>query len=127
MNTHERIAEPLVLTISETAADECRAQGFRHVRDVSSPHLLLDSAGRLLPGLEYFESYVILIPHKGENLRDRIALNVGDDRCKWAYLPNEPENIPIVIAAAKRMWLDEVARLDDIPQPDHPSLRDRLS
>ena len=117
MNTHERIAEPLVLTISETAADECRAQGFRHVRDVSSPHLLLDSAGRLLPGLEYFESYVILIPHKGENLRDRIALNVGDDRCKWAYLPNEPENIPIVIAAAKRMWLDEVARLDDIPQP----------
>ena len=58
MNTHVRFAEPLVLTISESAAQECRAQGFRHVRDVSSPHLLLDSEGRLLPELDYFESYV---------------------------------------------------------------------
>ena len=91
MNTRVRFAEPLVLTISESTAQECRAQGFRHVRDVSSPHLLLDSEGRLLPELDYFESYVVLIPHGGENLRDTIALNVGDDLANGRTCRRNPQ------------------------------------
>ena len=44
-------------------------------------------------------------------------MNIGDHRCRWAYVPHEPQNIPVVIAAAKPMRLDEVSRLDDIPAP----------
>ncbi len=117
MNTHVRFAEPLVLTISELVAEECRAQGFRHVCEVSKPENLLDITGQLRSEYSFFENFVILVPQGAEHLRDTIALNVGDERCKWAYLPDEPQNIPVAIAAAKRMWLDEVSRLDDIPDP----------
>lgn len=117
MNEHVRLAEPLVLAIGNQIADECRAQGLRHVTDASSPLLLLQSDGRLRHEIDFFSSFVILIPLGGEELRDTIAMNVGDDRCKWAYIPDDVRNIPAVVMAAKRMWTDEVARLDDIPDP----------
>ena len=117
MNQHFRLAEPMVLTLGERLADECRVQGLRHVADVSAPYQLLDSDGKLRSEFSFFESYVILIPPGGEALRDDIAINVGDDRCRWAYVPDDPRNIPAAVMAAKRMWIDEIARLDDIPDP----------
>lgn len=117
MTQHIRLAEPLVLTIGQTMADECRAHGIRHVRDASRPGALLDSQGHVLDELAFFDQFVILIPEGGEDVRDTIAVNLGDERCKWAYVPDEPQNLPGVILGAKRMWTDEVARLDDIPEP----------
>ncbi len=117
MNQHFRLSEPMVLTLGEVLADECRVQGLRHVSDVSAPHQLLDSEGKLRSEFSFFESYVILIPPGGEALRDEIAINVGDDRCKWAHVPDDQRNIPAAVMAAKRMWIDEIARLDDIPDP----------
>ena len=79
------------------------------------------------PELEYYREFVILIPEGGEELRDTLAINIGDERCRWAYVPDEPANIPCVIAGAKRMWTDEVARLCDIPEARRAQgLRDRL-
>lgn len=117
MNQHVRLQQPLVLTLGEATAEECRHQGLKHVRDVTSPAAILGSDGAVLSEVAFFDSYVILIPHGGEELRDTIAVNLGDEKCRWAYLPDEPENIPVVVAGAKRMWLDEIARLDDIPDP----------
>lgn len=118
MIQHLSQAEPLVLTIGSALADECRSHGLRHVRDVSAgPMALLDPLGRILPEVEFFSSFVILIPEGGEDVRDTIALNLGDERCRWAYVPEEPSNIPCVVLGAKRMWIDEVARLSDIPEP----------
>jgi twinkle protein len=116
VNQHIRFSEPLVLTIGALPANECRAQGLPHVRDVSHPSMLLDSQGRLVPQVEYFDSFVILIQHGAEDVRDTIALNIGDDRCRWAYIPDDPRNIPAVVLGAKRMWVDEVSRLSDIPE-----------
>jgi hypothetical protein len=117
MNQHFRLSEPLVLTLGEQFADECRGQGLRHVADVLAPRNLLDTSGKLRSEYSFFESFVILIPPGGEALRDEIAVNVGDERCKWAYIPDDPRNIPAVVLGAKRMWIDEIARLDDIPDP----------
>lgn len=117
MNVHAKIDAALVLTIDDATADECRAQGIRSVRNAAAPHMLLDSEGRVLPEVDFWSQFVILIPRGGEDLRDTIAVNLGDDRCLWAYLPEEPQNIPAVVAGARRMWLDEIARIDDIPDP----------
>lgn len=110
-----RLQETLVLTIGDAVAD-LKAQGFRHVRDCARPQDVLDSQGRPLPEVQYFQNYVILIPEGGETLRDTIAVNLGDELCRWAYLPSEPQNLPAVIAGAKRMWTDEVSRLSDVPE-----------
>lgn len=115
MSAPTHFPEPLILTISEALADEVRAQGIRHVRDVGAPWMLLDRGGALLPEIGFFSSYVILVPPGGEDVRDTIAINIGDELCKWAYVPDDPRNIPAAILAAKRMWIDEVARLSDIP------------
>lgn len=117
MNVHAKIDASLVLVIDDITAEECRAQGIRSVRNASAPHMLLDDDGRVLPEVDLWSQFVILIPQGGEDLRDTIAVNIGDDRCLWAYLPDEPQNIPAVVASARRMWLDEIASLDDIPDP----------
>lgn len=118
MNQHVKFTEALVVVVGDETARQCRDAGLKHVRDVSAgPMTLLDSSGNVLPQIEFFDSYVILIPPGGEDLRDTIAMNLGDERCRWAYVPNEPENIPVVVMAAERMWTDEIARMDDIPEP----------
>lgn len=117
MNVHAKIDASLVLVLDDTVAEECRAQGIRSVRNAAAPHMLLDDNGRVLPEVDFWSRFVILIPQGGEDLRDTIAVNIGDDRCLWAYLPDEPQNIPAVVAGARRMWLDEIASLDDIPDP----------
>jgi twinkle protein len=42
---------------------------------------------------------------------------VGDERCKWAYWPDDPADIPAAVANASRMWTDEICTIDDIPDP----------
>jgi archaellum biogenesis ATPase FlaH len=117
MNQHFRLDDPLVLVIDERQWDECRVAGLRHVRHASTPQDLLNSDGTLRDELQWFSSFVILIPEGGEALRDTIAMNVGDERCKWAYWPYDPADIPAAVANASRMWTDEIARMSDIPDP----------
>jgi twinkle protein len=117
MNQHFRLDDPLVLVIDERQWDECRVAGLPHVRHASTPQDLLNSDGTLRDELQWFSSFVILIPEGGENLRDTIAINVGDERCKWAYWPDDPADIPAAVANASRMWTDEICTIDDIPDP----------
>lgn len=111
---------PLVLTLGEMAVAECKEQGVKHCVDATSPNTLITSEGKLRPDIACFQEYIILVPEGGEDIRDTIALHLGDERCKWAYFPEDPRNIPCILGDAKRMWIDEVARLYDIPESGNP-------
>jgi archaellum biogenesis ATPase FlaH len=117
MNQHVRLTESLILAIGEQARDECKAHGCKHAIDASHPGAILNADGTVRDEIAWFSTFVILIPPGGEDLRDTIAMNLGDERCKWAYMPDQSEAIKAVVAGAKRMWTDEVARMDDIPDP----------
>jgi twinkle protein len=108
---------PLVVTVGGTFEAMCRAAGCRHVIDVGRPEFILDRDGHVRHEIDFFEEFVILIPEGGESLRDTLAIKLGDERCRWAYQPEAPQDIPNAIAQARPMWTDEIATIDDIPDP----------
>src|SRR5262245_39524932 len=67
--------------------------------------------------VEFFGNFVILIPEGGEGMRDAIAISLGDERCRWAYFPLDRGRIAEAVSGARPMWTDEIAGLDDIPDP----------
>lgn len=108
---------PLVVTVGEKAAAMCHAAGCKHVQDASHPEYLLDANGRVKHEIAWFGRFVILIPEGGEGWRNDIAMNLGDERCRWAYFPPAIDQISAAISSARAMWTDEVATIDDIPDP----------
>lgn len=114
----QSIAGTLILTLGELAVDLVRQAGFKSVRDASSMRDLLTTDGRPLPQVDCWQGFVILIPEGGEHVRDAIAINLGDQRCRWAYFPDsmDPEVLAHAIRAARPMWTDEISALDDVPE-----------
>jgi twinkle protein len=118
MSTHpNRSKEPLVVAIGEEMESLCRTNGIQHVVNASRPYAILDRDNRLRPEIEFFDDFVILIRKGGESVRDQIAIRLGDEHCRWAYVPEDPAGIPSVVVGARPMWTDEIAGLDDIPEP----------
>ena len=118
MSTHQdKTKPPLVVAIGEEMEDLCRRNGMRHVVNGGLSAALLDREGRVRHEVEFFGNFVILIPEGGESLRDDIALKLGDERCRWGYFPEDPAAIPAAVDGARPMWTDEIAGLDDIPEP----------
>lgn len=92
-------------------------------------YLYQEGTDELLPDLAKFGRYILAVDSdaKGQYLRDALAVRLGDDKCLWvawpegckdandALIAHGPENLQNMIWAAKRMWLDHVARLSDIP------------
>jgi len=117
VNEAFRMKLPLVITLGEQFVEICKRNGVRHCIDATNPAALLAN-GEIRPDVAMFGSYVILIPEGGEEWRDTVAIALGDDRCSWAYLPQDPSDdaaIPAIISGARRMWTDEVALIDDVP------------
>jgi hypothetical protein len=118
MSTHDdRTLPPLVVTIGEAPVEWCREAGLKHVHDATHPSSYLDRDGKLRHEINFFDRFVILIPEGGENLRDTIAINLGDERCRWAHFPLDRSKILEAVERARPMWTDEIAGLDDIPEP----------
>ena len=109
--------QPLVVTIGERLERACRDAGLKHVVDATHPGVLLDRDGKIRHQIDFFGHFVILIPEGGEDLRDTIAINLGDERCTWAYVPTDHADIPSAVVTARPMWTDEVSTIDDIPDP----------
>jgi KaiC/GvpD/RAD55 family RecA-like ATPase len=112
--------ETLVLTFGETIVGACRDAGVRPVYDASSPMSVIDHKGELTPQISYYDKFTILIPEGHEELRDAVAIKVGDERCRWAYLPEDIRDTTALrnaFESARPMWTDEVATIDDIPDP----------
>lgn len=107
----------LVLVVGELCAAQVRGAGYKSVRDVGMPHLLMDADGRLLDELSWWDQYVILVPQRGESVRDTIAINIGDDKCRWNWFPpsGDPADIATAIETARPMWTDEVCTMSDVP------------
>lgn len=108
---------PLVMVIGSEAEAMCRRAGVRHVHDATHTLTYLDREGRPRPEVEFFGSYVILIPEDGEDVRDAIAINLGDERCRWAYIPATPQEVPAAIASARPMWTDELSTMRSVAEP----------
>lgn len=108
---------PLVLVMGEGMGSICRKMGLRHVMDSTLPINLLDKDGKVRPEVDWFGDYVILIPEGAEEHRDTVAINLGDERCRWAYEPAAEDDILNTVITARPMWTDEVSTIDDIPEP----------
>lgn len=108
---------PLVIVVGAEMERACRDAGLRHVADGSSPARLLDRDGKVRPEVDFWGDYVILVPEGGEDIRDTLAVNLGDERCRWAYWPVNAADIVNVVATARPMWTDEISTIDDIPEP----------
>jgi hypothetical protein len=111
----ETLPAALIVTPGQRAADLCLEGGYTSVHDATYPEYLLDRNGRLRHEIAFFGRYVIMIPQGGEAWRDRVAITLGDDRCRWAYLPPDAAGVAAAVATARPMWTDEIARMSDIP------------
>jgi twinkle protein len=71
------------------------------------------------PGLAIgydYRNYILALPAKCGDLRDDIAVRLGDEKCKWVDWPFGGD-VAAALASARPMWTDEIARLNDIPDP----------
>lgn len=121
----------IILCGSQGDAAALRAAGYRSVRVVD------DTCGVFVPGpdgfivdpaLALFGSAVLAFARGSEELRDSIAVRLGDVRCRWVEWPDdEPsaehvargsgiEAVRGMVDAARPMWTDEVCLLSDIPE-----------
>lgn len=72
---------------------------------------------------------ILALPEGKEQLRDDLAVRLGDVRCKWVRWPGrcagieeaaitfDPREIAGMVEHALPMWTDEVCTIDDIPEP----------
>jgi hypothetical protein len=63
-----------------------------------------------------FERYIIGLPVPCADLRDDLAARLGDDKCRWFHWPFDGDVVN-AMASARPMWTDEIATIDDIPEP----------
>jgi twinkle protein len=83
------------------------------------------------PELAKFERFVIATDGdaKGIACRDALAVRLGDERCRYVAYPlgckdandvlrlHDADELRALVTAARPMWTDEIATLDDIPDP----------
>ena len=60
--------------------------------------------------------YVLALPAQCADLRDQLAVRLGDEKCKWVDWPFHGD-VTHALGSARPMWTDELARLSDIPDP----------
>lgn len=86
---------------------------------------------KLHPEIDKFKAFVLAVDgdEKGKFLRDALAVRLGEHRCFWVEWPEDCKDANDVLRIygkealwkclmnPKRMFTDEVATLDDIPNP----------
>jgi twinkle protein len=115
--------EPLVIVSSQAHERAVRAAGATKVVLVDplrgGEQILgyRPSTGgyELVTGFEH-EAYLIALPAQLAQLRDDLAVRLGDEKCRWCDWPFEGD-VVAALASARPMWTDELATLDDIPDP----------
>jgi twinkle protein len=139
--------EEVIITEGELDAIACIQVG--HTRVVSVPNgaqtgehgfQYLHAGSALLPDLDKFERFILAVDgdRKGIECRDALAVRLGDERCRWVAYPegckdandvlqkHGPEALRELLANARPMWTDEVARMGDVPDPPQDEARYRL-
>lgn len=130
--------EEVIFTEGEFDAIACIQAGFTRVVSLPNGAQSSDEGfrylyrnGELLPELQKFGRFVIATDgdNKGIACRDALAIHLGDERCRWVSYPpgckdandvvkklGEVE-LANIVHAARPMWTDEIATIDDIPDP----------
>lgn len=114
-----RIAKTMVFVTCEEHVTRAREAGATFVA-VIEPHRgpeQIYRAGAIRSEWSLFESYILAFPPGLEVLRDELATRLGDERCREAEWPVGQTDGAEVLGAARPMWTDEVATIDDIPDP----------
>lgn len=124
-----RGALQIMLVSNEADEIAAREAGFRSVRLVTEEQSVFVQSAEgwaLDPTLELFSTFVLAMPQGQEGLRDALAIRLGDTSCKWvdcgeftglAALSRSAgaAGVRDAVAAARRMWTDEIAGIDDVP------------
>ncbi len=94
---------------------------------------LYHGRGELLPDIAKFDSVILAVDgdENGQWLRDALAMRIGDTKCTWVDWPegckdandvlrrygprHGPDQLRSAINSSRRMWLDMVAGINDIP------------
>lgn len=121
MSGNERVFQPLVIVAHHDHAKMANELGFKNV-EVISPiaggEQVLNHKGQLRVGWEY-SRYLIALPPKSTALRDDLAIRLDDSKCSFAEWPlgADADRVATVLGSARPMWADEIATIDDIPDP----------
>lgn len=115
---------PLVIVTSEAHERLVRDAGASHVA-VVDPRIGAEQIMAYRPSAQAFDlalgyeypSYILALPAKCADLRDELAVRLGDEKCRWFDWPFDADVDGIVnaLASARPMWTDEIATIDDIP------------
>lgn len=123
----------LIFCEDTAAAEALRSAGYRSVRVVPRAEDLYRATRdgyELDDTLEHFGSIVLAYPLGSAQLRDDIAMRLGDLRCRWLSFPADAPSaaayaesegaqaLANLVLTAKPMWTDEVCTMDDVPDPD---------
>jgi twinkle protein len=122
----------LILCGSDEEAQAFKAAGLKSNRVITDPAQLyrVTETGYELDGpLGAFETIVLAYPLQVAQLRDDLAMRLGDQRCRWLKYPADHPNAAALAAAegpvalanlvvtARPMWTDEVCVMSDVPDP----------
>jgi archaellum biogenesis ATPase FlaH len=113
----------VLIVASAAHGAQAAAAGFKSIRVVSQPEDLyqMGSEGYEIDAtLAIFTRYVLALPPEQTELRDALAVRLGDTKCRWVEWPigtQSPEALREALNSSRPMWTDEVATIDDIPDP----------
>ncbi len=120
----------LIIVAREDDARAMREAGLRSVRVVTAAEQIYvpgPDAYDLDPTLAMFTRIVLALPLDWHQLRDDLAVRLGDTRCQWVdFTDDMPGPVEMLqglgaidlanaIVAAKPMWTDEICTMQDVP------------
>lgn len=110
----------IILCDSEAGTEAIRSAGFKSVRTVAHEEAVCEIVDRECitdRTFNFFDS--IILAMADHDLRDRVAMRLGDERCTWVdWQSIDTRNRDAVIRAiieSKPMWTDEVCLMSDVP------------
>ena len=131
---HQAMSMRTVIVHTEAEADVLRKSGVRSVSVVKNVMDIYryDAETRdysIISDIGKYTEIVLAMPAGCEQLRDDLAVRLGDVRCRWVKWPDgcsgavgtaavyEPSEVAGVVNSARPMWTDEVCTMDDVPEP----------
>jgi twinkle protein len=129
-----KLAMRTILVGTDEDAKALRKAGLRSVRVIQRVEDIFrwDADKNVYEVDIEFSDYteiVLALPEGSEQLRDDLAIRLGDVRCKWVQWPAncrgaeeasdilQADELANLITTSRPMWTDEVCTIDDIPDP----------
>lgn len=111
----------IILCDSEHGSMALMRAGFTSVRTVQHEEAVCEIVNRECITDRTFEFFDrIVLAMSDADLRDRVAMRLGDERCTWvdwqAVDQRSDERIIEAIVDARPMWTDEVCLMSDVPE-----------